>query len=106
MIDPVLQLVPPIYEPIASTSQFLFLTIDGLWQGFAGAIGIVLPYFLPLLILTSLFEDTGYMARIAFLLDGFFHKIGLHGKSVAPFILSIGCTVRANNLRSRAPRAF
>ncbi len=95
IIDPLLQMIPPLYEPLSNSSQLLFLTVDGIWQGFAGAIGIVLPYFLPLLILTSLFEDTGYMARIAFLLDGFFHKIGLHGKSVAPFILSIGCTVPA-----------
>jgi ferrous iron transport protein B len=90
-----LQKVPSLYESLSTSSPFLWLTVDGIWQGFAGAIGIVLPYFLPLLILTSLFEDTGYMARIAFLLDGLFHKIGLHGKSVAPFILGIGCTVPA-----------
>ncbi len=95
LIDPFLQKIPPLYEFLSTSSPFLWLTVDGIWQGFAGAIGIVLPYFLPLLILTSLFEDTGYMARIAFLLDGLFHKIGLHGKSVAPFILGIGCTVPA-----------
>ena len=95
LTDPVLQKVPSLYESLSTSSPFLWLTVDGIWQGFAGAIGIVLPYFLPLLILTSLFEDTGYMARIAFLLDGLFHKIGLHGKSVAPFILGIGCTVPA-----------
>ncbi len=95
LIEPILQKVPPLYESLSGAYPFLWLTIDGIWQGFTGAIGIVLPYFLPLLILTSLFEDTGYMARIAFLLDGLFHKIGLHGKSVAPFILGIGCTVPA-----------
>jgi len=95
LIDPAMQAIPEIYEPLREAIPFLWITIDGLWQGIGGAIGIVLPYFLPLLILTALFEDTGYMARIAFLLDGLFHKIGLHGKSVAPFILGFGCTVPA-----------
>ncbi len=95
LIDPLLINVPPLYEPLSTISPFLWMTVDGLWQGVTGALGIVLPYFIPLLILTSLFEDTGYMSRIAFLLDGLFHKIGLHGKSVAPFILGTGCTVPA-----------
>ena len=95
LIDPLLQQVPPLYSNLNNVSTFLFISVDGLWQGISGAIGIVLPYFLPLLILTAIFEDTGYMARIAFLLDGLFHKIGLHGKSVAPFILGFGCTVPA-----------
>jgi ferrous iron transport protein B len=64
-------------------------------MGLAGVLGIVFPYFLPLVFLTSLFEDTGYITRIAFLLDGIMHKIGLHGKSVAPFILGFGCSVPA-----------
>ena len=42
-----------------------------------------------------LFEDTGYLSRIAFLLDGLLHRIGLHGKSVAAFILGFGCTAPA-----------
>jgi ferrous iron transport protein B len=95
LIEPPMQLLPPLYAPLKLFSPFLWFTFDGLFQGIAGALGIVLPYFLPLLILTSLFEDTGYMSRIAFLLDGFFHRIGLHGKSVAPFIMGFGCTVPA-----------
>lgn len=94
-IDPMLQSLPSLYDPIKFFSPFLWFTIDGIFQGLSGAVGIVLPYFLPLLILSSLFEDTGYMSRIAFLLDGLFHKIGLHGKSVAPFIMGFGCTVPA-----------
>lgn len=84
-----------LYLDLKSTSPFLFYTIDGVYQGIEGALGIVLPYFLPLIFLTSFFEDTGYLARIAFLLDGAMHKIGLHGKSVAPFVLGFGCTVPA-----------
>ncbi len=95
LIEPAMQTLPHYYEPLKLISPFLWYTLDGLFQGIAGSIGIVLPYFLPLLILTSLFEDTGYMSRIAFLLDGLFHRIGLHGKSVAPFIMGFGCTVPA-----------
>jgi len=62
-------------------------------QGIAGGVAIVLPYLLPFLIGLSLLEDIGYLPRVAFLLDIFMHKIGLHGKSAFPFILSYGCTV-------------
>ena len=84
-----------LYLPLKAKSLFLWHTIDGIYQGLTGAIGIVLPYFLPLIFLTSIFEDTGYMSRIAFLMDRFMHKIGLHGKSVVPFILGFGCSVPA-----------
>lgn len=67
----------------------------GLIQGIAGGIGIVLPYLVPLLFLLSLLEDIGYLPRAAFLLDGLMHRIGLHGKSVIPFILGYGCNVPA-----------
>jgi ferrous iron transport protein B len=64
-------------------------------MGITGLLEIVLPYFLPLLFLTSLIEDSGYLARVAFLIDGVMHKIGLHGKSVVPFILGFGCSIPA-----------
>ncbi len=72
-----------------------FHIADGLVQGMGGGIAIVLPYFLPLLILMSFLEDLGYLARAGFLLDTFMHRIGLHGKSVSPFILGFGCNVPA-----------
>jgi ferrous iron transport protein B len=87
--------LPLLYEGLRISSPFLWFTVDGVFQGISGAIGIVLPYFLPLIFLTAIFEDTGYLARIAFLLDGIMHKMGLHGKSVAPFILGFGCSVPA-----------
>ena len=94
-LDPLLGLVPPLLLPLRQVSGFLWTTADGIYQGLAGALGIVLPYFLPLIILHSLFEDSGYLSRIAFLMDGLLHRIGLHGKSVAAFILGFGCTVPA-----------
>lgn len=87
--------IPGLYAGLKSDQLFLWFTIDGIYQGLEGAVGIVLPYFLPLIFLMSLFEDTGYLSRMAFLLDGFMHRIGLHGKSVVPFILGFGCSVPA-----------
>lgn len=68
---------------------------QGLFQGFAGGIAIVLPYLVPFLIGLSLMEDIGYLPRVAFLMDGFMHRIGLHGKSIIPLILGYGCSVPA-----------
>lgn len=80
---------------LKSSNEFLYHTANGAFQGFAGIIGIVLPYFLPLVFLTSLYEESGYLSRVAFLVDGLMHRIGLHGKSVAPFILGFGCSIPA-----------
>lgn len=74
---------------------FFFYLIDGLIQGVGGGIAIVMPYFFPLLFLMSFLEDIGYLARAGFLMDTFMHHIGLHGKSVSPFILGFGCNVPA-----------
>jgi ferrous iron transport protein B len=76
-------------------SGLLFHVADGLLQGIGGGVAIVLPYFVPLLFLMALLEDIGYLARAGFLLDTFMHRIGLHGKSVSPFILGFGCNVPA-----------
>ncbi len=73
----------------------LFYLADGLLQGIGGGVAIVLPYFIPLLFLMSFLEDVGYLARAGFLMDTFMHRIGLHGKSVSPFILGFGCNVPA-----------
>ncbi|OGD12533.1 MAG: ferrous iron transport protein B, partial [Candidatus Aminicenantes bacterium RBG_13_62_12] len=73
----------------------VFHLADGLVQGVGGGLAIVLPYFLPLLFMMALLEDIGYLARAGFLLDTFMHKIGLHGKSVSPFLIGFGCNVPA-----------
>ncbi len=67
----------------------------GVLQGIAGGIAIVLPYLVPFLIGLSILEDIGYLPRVAFLMDVFMHRIGLHGKSIIPFILGYGCSVPA-----------
>jgi ferrous iron transport protein B len=89
-------------------SGLAFHVSDGLLQGIGGGLAIVMPYFLPLLILMAFLEDLGYLARAGFLLDTFMHRIGLHGKSVSPFILGFGCNVPAilatRTLESRRDR--
>lgn len=71
------------------------MLVSGIVDGIAGGIGIVLPYLVPFLVALSLLEDVGYLPRIAFLVDTFLHKIGLHGKSILPLILGYGCSVPA-----------
>jgi ferrous iron transport protein B len=78
------------------SKQSLWITVaNGLIQGFSGGIGIVLPYLVPFLLGLSLLEDIGYLPRAAFLMDSIMHSIGLHGKSIIPFVLSYGCNVPA-----------
>jgi ferrous iron transport protein B len=78
-----------------SKESLLFTVLNGLIQGFSGGIGIVLPYLIPFLFGLSLLEDIGYLPRAAFLMDSIMHTIGLHGKSIIPFVLSYGCNVPA-----------
>ncbi len=67
---------------------------DGIIGG-VGAVVMFLPNILILFLGIALLETTGYMSRVAFLLDGFFHKFGLHGKSFIPLVTGFGCSVPA-----------
>ena len=68
---------------------------DGLIDGVLGGVGIALPYIVPFYIVLSVLEDSGYLARIAFLMDSVMHRIGLHGKGFIPLMLGFGCNVPA-----------
>lgn len=70
------------------------LVADGVIGGVGGVV-LFVPAIAILFLLISLMEDTGYMARAAFLTDGLMHKVGLHGRSFIPMILGFGCTVPA-----------
>ena len=70
------------------------LICDGIIGG-VGSVLLFLPNILILFFGISLLETTGYMSRVAFLLDGFFHKFGLHGKSFIPLVTGFGCSVPA-----------
>lgn len=83
------------YLSIQLGPSLFYYLLDGFLQGVGGGVAIVLPYFVPLLFLMSFLEDVGYLARAGFLMDAFMHRIGLHGKSISPFILGFGCNVPA-----------
>jgi len=70
------------------------LIADGAIAG-VGAVVLFLPNIMILFLGIALLETTGYMSRVAFLLDGFFHKFGLHGKSFIPLVTGFGCSVPA-----------
>ena len=70
------------------------LLVDGVLAGVGGVI-VFLPNILILFFFISLMEDTGYMARVSFIMDKLMHKIGLHGKSFIPLLMGFGCNVPA-----------
>lgn len=77
-----------------SDSLFKDLLLNGVVAG-VGSVVVFLPNILILFFCISLFEDTGYMARTAFLMDKIMHMIGLHGKSFIPMLMGFGCNVPA-----------
>lgn len=70
------------------------MVVDGIIGG-VGSVLVFLPNILILYLFISLLEDSGYMARAAFIMDRLMHKIGLHGKSFIPMIMGFGCNVPA-----------
>lgn len=90
-----------IVEQIASLAETFIpagpvkdLIVDGIIGGVGGVI-VFLPNILLLYIFISFMEDSGYMARAAFIMDKIMHKMGLHGKSFIPLIMGFGCNVPA-----------
>jgi ferrous iron transport protein B len=73
---------------------FKDLLVDGIITG-VGSVIVFLPNILILFLFISFMEDTGYMARAAFIMDKVMHKIGLHGQSFIPLIMGFGCNVPA-----------
>lgn len=68
------------------------LLVDGIIGGVSAVVGF-LPLVMVMYFLIALLEDSGYMARVAVILDPIFKKVGLSGKSVIPFVIGIGCAV-------------
>jgi ferrous iron transport protein B len=71
------------------------ILLYGLVYGLQGWLFIALPYVATFYILLSIMEDTGYLARVAFLLDAFMHRVGLHGRAIIPMLTGMGCNVPA-----------
>ena len=70
------------------------LLIDGIFEG-VGSVLSFLPIIVTLFFFLSILEDTGYMARVAFVMDKLLRKVGLSGKSIVPMLIGFGCSVPA-----------
>ena len=73
-------------------------------DGVVGLIGIVIPYMIPLVLLLVALEESGIMQRIAFVVDRWFHHLGLHGAVAVPFLLGLGCNVPALSATANVTR--
>ncbi|MGI5870046.1 MAG: ferrous iron transport protein B, partial [Kiritimatiellia bacterium] len=78
--------------PAGSASLLKSLLVDGVISGVGGVL-VFLPNILLLFLAIAVLEDSGYMARAAFLVDRLMHKIGLHGKSFIPMLTGFGCSI-------------
>ncbi|HKL71948.1 MAG TPA: ferrous iron transport protein B, partial [Marinilabiliaceae bacterium] len=86
--------VSQLMNNLLPDGSFKDLVINGIIGGVGGVI-VFLPNILILFFFISFMEDTGYMARAAFIMDKVMNKIGLHGKSFIPLIMGFGCNVPA-----------
>ncbi len=106
-IDNLVQIIGTWLNNTLVDSSFKDLLVDGIVHGVGGVI-VFLPNILILFFFISLMEDTGYLARAAFIVDKIMHKIGLHGKSFIPLIMGFGCNVPAimstRTIESRSDR--
>jgi len=83
------------YDAIFGVGPVATFAWDGFIEGVVAGVTIALPYIVPFYIALSVLEDSGYLARIAFLMDSAMHRIGLHGKGFIPLMLGFGCNVPA-----------
>ncbi len=106
-IDNVFQLLTRSLDGLIPDTMFKSILLDGVVAGVGGVL-VFLPNILILFLCISLLESTGYMARVAFVVDKLMHRIGLHGKSFIPMITGFGCSVpammAARTLRNRGDR--
>jgi len=93
--------------PSGAGEVFRSLLVDGILAGVGGVL-VFVPTIALLFLAIAILEDSGYMARAAFIMDGVMHRIGLHGKSFIPMLIGFGCTVPAilatRTLESRRDR--
>ncbi len=92
LVDSISEKVETSLQAIGTSEILNSLVVDGIIAGVGAVLGFV-PQLIILFLCISLLETTGYMSRIALLLDRIFRKIGLSGKSLIPFIVGSGCSV-------------
>ncbi len=85
----------PLFKQILGSGFLKEIIWGGLMEGIIANVTIALPYIIPFYLILYTLEDSGYLARIAFLTDTLMHKIGLHGKAFIPIMLGYGCNVPA-----------
>ena len=93
-IESAVNLISEFMRSIMPDGPLKAMVIDGAIAG-VGAVIVFLPQILILYFIISFMEDSGYMARAAFIMDKVMHKMGLHGKSFIPLIMGFGCNVPA-----------
>ncbi len=82
------------FEGLGASEIVVGLFVDGVWGGIAAVLSF-LPQILVLFLFFSILEDTGYMARVAFMLDRIFRRFGVSGRAFMPMIMGFGCSVPA-----------
>lgn len=106
-IDGLFQSLTNWLDGIIPASMLKSILLDGIIAGVGGVL-VFLPNIIILFLCISTLEATGYMARVAFVVDKLMHRIGLHGKSFIPMITGFGCSVpaimAARTLRNRGDR--
>ncbi|MBN2330569.1 MAG: ferrous iron transport protein B [Candidatus Aenigmarchaeota archaeon] len=93
MIEGSLSYINPVLEGLLPgiPGSIMLAAVEGLLS----TLTVVIPYILPFYIALGILESSGYMARIAFMMDGLMHRIGLHGKAFIPLMMGFGCNVPA-----------
>ncbi len=102
--DPLMGLIEGMFDwlsgaitglwPANAESPLQSLIVDGIIGGVGGVV-VFVPNIMLLFLAIAILEDSGYMARAAFIMDRIMHKIGLHGKSFIPMLIGFGCSVPA-----------
>ena len=85
----------PLFARLFGTGILGKLVWGGVIEGIIAGITIAIPYIVPFYLILYFLEDSGYLSRIAFLMDNTMHKMGLHGKAFIPVMLGYGCNVPA-----------
>ena len=95
LLNNLLYELEPIVKGAVGAGAAGELVWGGIFEGIIAGITIVLPYIIPFYIILYILENSGYLSRIAFLMDNVMHKMGLHGKAFIPLMLGYGCNVPA-----------
>jgi ferrous iron transport protein B len=93
LLSTVFSYVQPLFANVLGTGVANQLVWGGLMEGLIAGVTVALPYIVPFYVVLYFLEDSGYLSRIAFLMDNIMHKIGLHGKAFIPMLLGYGCNV-------------